>query len=298
MNLWNPSGHMSLWMIFATALVLGMVHGITPDEHTWPITFSYSIGSYSTRGGMKAGFLFSLAFMLQRAIASEIAYVALSSIMAFSHMESTIYMVVGVVMAISGAYILRVGKHIHFLGFIEQILDRLVGEADRKDGAQISDESIPRRSPLKLALLHGFIAGWGTGAFALIIYTVLSPQMPSVYLGFAPGLMFGLGTMIMQILLGAVVGFLFSKIRVDQSLLPYVARRVSGMVLLYGGLVFVVVGLAGLLLPINEWQVNTGLHIHNLDSLGVGFFLSVIMLFFVAGISMISTMRHVRTKKP
>jgi len=41
-----------------------MLHGITPDEHTWPITFSYAVGEYSTRGGMKAGFLFSLGFTI------------------------------------------------------------------------------------------------------------------------------------------------------------------------------------------------------------------------------------------
>jgi len=35
-----------------------MVHGITPDEHTWPITFNYAIGSYSIRGGLKAGLCF------------------------------------------------------------------------------------------------------------------------------------------------------------------------------------------------------------------------------------------------
>ncbi|HVB64913.1 MAG TPA: DUF2946 family protein, partial [Nitrolancea sp.] len=46
-NLWNPT-HISLGIDLLTALLLGMLHGVTPDEHTWPITFSYAVGSYST----------------------------------------------------------------------------------------------------------------------------------------------------------------------------------------------------------------------------------------------------------
>jgi ABC-type nickel/cobalt efflux system permease component RcnA len=46
-NLWDPV-HVTGLAVFITALVLGVIHGITPDEHTWPITFSYAIGSYST----------------------------------------------------------------------------------------------------------------------------------------------------------------------------------------------------------------------------------------------------------
>ena len=60
-NLWNPTN-----VTFIEALILsfllGIVHGLTPDEHTWPITFSYAVGSYSTKKGMKAGLIFSSGF--------------------------------------------------------------------------------------------------------------------------------------------------------------------------------------------------------------------------------------------
>ena len=50
------------------AFLLGLVHGITPDEHTWPITFSYAIGSYSTwRGIARRADLFA-AFAAQQAL--------------------------------------------------------------------------------------------------------------------------------------------------------------------------------------------------------------------------------------
>ncbi|MDE2274517.1 MAG: hypothetical protein KGL00_10010, partial [Gammaproteobacteria bacterium] len=61
LNLWNPVVGLGPGIALLTAFFLGLIHGITPDEHTWPITFSYSVGSYSSRGGMRAGLLFSLA---------------------------------------------------------------------------------------------------------------------------------------------------------------------------------------------------------------------------------------------
>jgi len=67
-----------------TAFLLGMVHGITPDEHTWPITLSYAVGGYSSRAGMRNALIFSLAFTLQRALASELAYLALARFLTLS----------------------------------------------------------------------------------------------------------------------------------------------------------------------------------------------------------------------
>ena len=30
--------------LLLSAFLLGVLHGVTPDEHTWPITLSYAIG--------------------------------------------------------------------------------------------------------------------------------------------------------------------------------------------------------------------------------------------------------------
>jgi ABC-type nickel/cobalt efflux system permease component RcnA len=112
-DLYNPTiaGFYSALLI---AFLLGIVHGITPDEHTWPITFSYAIGSYSTKGGAKAGMLFSLGFTLQRTLLSEIAYIALAPFFMSNRFDAIVYMVVGIVMAISGFYILRKGIYLHW----------------------------------------------------------------------------------------------------------------------------------------------------------------------------------------
>jgi ABC-type nickel/cobalt efflux system permease component RcnA len=76
-NLWDPL-HVTLAVDLLTAFLLGLIHGITPDEHTWPITFSYAVGGYSTRRGLRAGLIFSLAFTAQQALASELAYLGLA----------------------------------------------------------------------------------------------------------------------------------------------------------------------------------------------------------------------------
>ncbi len=47
------------------SFLFGLLHGILPDEHTWPITFSYAIAGWSGKEGMKAGLYFSAAFTLQ-----------------------------------------------------------------------------------------------------------------------------------------------------------------------------------------------------------------------------------------
>jgi hypothetical protein len=281
LNLWNPE-HLSLTIGLITAFILGMIHGITPDEHTWPITFSYSIGSYSTKGGMRAGLLFSLGFTIQRAIASELAFLALANFLMHPAAENLVYVVVGSVMAMSGYYIRHRGKAIHLIPWLEKLLP------NHSDYAPV---------PLKLAFVHGIVAGWGTGAFATIIYTVISPTMPSVYAGFVPGLLFGLGTVVTQVFIGAVFGWWMQRRQLNAAHKAFVGRFVSGNTLFYGGALFVLAGLLGLLEPsLTEWQINTGIKIHNLDSINLGLILVVAVVAVVGGLSMWQALHKVKHK--
>ncbi len=269
LNLWNPGPGLPMAVALLTAFLLGMLHGITPDEHTWPITFSYSVGSYSTRGGLKAGILFSLSFTLQRAVAAELAWYALVGPLMRGDVQFLIYAVVGVVMVVAGAYILRLGRNLHLLGFLEHW-------GRREESAD------PRPVPLSMTLVHGFVAGWGTGAFAVLVYTVLVPAMPGPAVAFMPGLLFGLGTMSTQALFGAFFGRCMERWRLNARDKACLARRMSGRTLLWGGLVFFLVGLAGQFLPLGRLYVVTPIRVHNLHQLGVGFFLVVVALFGVA----------------
>ena len=286
-NLWNPT-YEGIYAAILISYLLGVIHGITPDEHTWPITFSYAVGSYSTKGGAKAGLLFSSGFTVERAIMSEIAALALASFMLYPYFNSLVYIIVGAVMALSGFYIANKLKypHIHIL---EEWLYHVFGihkGHEEKEKMELEHMENPimtkvdgeyRPVPLRLAFVHGLIAGFGFGAFALIIYFVIAPNMP-IYLGFVPGLMFGLGTMTMQVLAGTAFGlWLTKKKNLTVRGIAFVARGISHFVLSYGGIAFVVAGIITLIFPaLWNYQIITGVKIHNLDAIGLPFFLVVI----------------------
>ncbi len=287
LNLWNPSDT-GLLVILLTSYLLGVVHGITPDEHTWPITFSYAVGSYSTKGGMKAGMLFSGGFTLQRAILSEVAFLALAGVFISVYVDGIVYIFVGLAMSLAGIYIMKKQRVAHFHS-LEKWLYRLFGihrhqeTREEKEFTHLSNPVIDDQGnpiPLKLAFVHGLIAGFGFGAFALILYTVLAPAMPSVYFGFLPGLLFGLGTMTMQVIIGAGFGAWMTKVKKLTSRgIRTVSVGISSYVLTYGGIAFFVAGIILILFPqVNDFSIITGIKIHNLDSLGIGFFMVVIVV--------------------
>jgi len=283
------------------AFLLGVLHGVTPDEHTWPITLSYAIGAGSGRRGMQAGLLFSAAFTLQRAIASELAFLALAPILANGSLNAAIDLAVGLVMAVSGAYILWRGRELHLTEGLERLLHRLlrVAEQDESDG-HLAVGSSP--VPLRMTLVHGFVAGWGTGAFAIIIYTVIAPAMPNAAVAFLPGLLFGLGTMLVQATAGAAIGAWMRSRGLGAAALTYVGRSVAGNTLLYGGLLFFAWGLFYLLLPglaaPLAQGLPTGLPIPNLDSVDAGLLLVAVIVFGIAAGSFVRAMRRVRLLLP
>jgi hypothetical protein len=295
-NLWNPQ-YEGLYAAFLVSYLLGIVHGITPDEHTWPITFSYAVGSYSVKGGAKAGLIFSSGFTLERALMSEIAAIALTGFMFYPYFNSLIYVVVGTVMAISGLYVSKKLRypHIHVIEHAFYSLfgihkHRAIEEEEEfehvKNPILRKDNGIYKPIPMRLAFVHGLIAGFGFGAFALIIYFVLAPSMP-IYIGFMPGLLFGLGTMTMQVLAGTIFGLWLSKAKkLSLQGIQTVARGMSSYVLTYGGSAFVIAGIVTIIFPVLwNYGIDTGLKVHNLDVLGLPFF---IVVFSVAVIGIIA----------
>lgn len=290
-----------LFGVLAASFLLGVLHGITPDEHTWPITVSYAIGAASGRRGLQAGLLFSAAFTLQRAIASELAFLALAPILASGALNAGIDLLVGVVMAVSGLYILRKGRELHLTEGLEQFLHRLlgVGRSDGTDGLPVGGD---RPIPVRMTLVHGFVAGWGTGAFAVIIYTVLAPAMPNAAVAFLPGLLFGLGTMLVQGLAGAALGAWMRARHLGASAMDYVSRSVAGNTLLYGGLLFAIWGLVSLLFPALADALDrglpTGIGIPNLDSVNAGLILVAFVVIVIAAGSFVRAVRHVQVLSP
>ena len=271
MNLWDPN-HVSLSVDLLTAFLLGLVHGITPDEHTWPITFSYAVGGYSTRRGLRAGLIFSAAFTAQQALASELAHLGLTHWFTFPAFDGVVYAVVGVVMAAAGIYITGWGAlpHLHLPG-----LDRLSPHRDQ-----------PRELKSWMPAVHGFIAGWGLDAFSAIIYTTLAPTMPSAATGWLPGLFFGLGTLIVQAAAGAAFGLWAARRGLPAEAIRAISLTTAARTLTWGGLAFFLFGIAALVFPsVGDVGIATPLRVHNLDSLGLPFLLVV---FTVVGIGVTS----------
>ena len=294
-NLYNPQNFTSLFSILLTAFLLGIVHGFTPDEHTWPITFSYSIGSYSTKGGFKTGLLFSLAFTFQRAVASELAFFALGKILTKPDVIPVVYIFVGIVMAFAGAYVIGLGKNFELFEKLEKIFIRFLKIKTLKEEHSENPDGKSKPIPIYMVLLHGFIAGWGTGAFAIIVYTVLAPKMPNAYTGFLPGLLFGLGTMATQIIIGMFVGRFMERLKIPKKGIQYIARRTSGLTLFWGGLAFVLAAAMELTFPkLIQWGFITPIKVHNLHNLGVGFFLVIFIILFILTISFIKSLKYVK----
>ncbi len=285
---------MPVGLIILTAFLLGVVHGITPDEHTWPITFSYAIGSYSTRRGLLSGLAFSGAFTVQRALACVLAYLALGHWLQGERTNAIVYLGVGLAMAAAGAYILRLGRvfHLHFrLPFVRPHMHH---------SETIVGEELPTR-PVRpwMAALHGFIAGWGIGAFAAILYTALAPSMPNVATAWIPGAAFGLGTMLMQAAAGALFGWWMRHRRLPEEAIALVARRVAGVTLWWGGVAFAVAGLVSLIAPqLVAWQLATPLRVHNLDQLNLGILLVVVVVLGIGGGALVQAMREASRRWP
>ena len=279
-DLWSPS-HVTFAGALATAFLLGIVHGVTPDEHTWPITFSYAVGGYSTRRGLLAGLIFSLAFTVQQALASELAYLGFAHLLTFEPLDTVIDIVVGIVMAAAGLFVMgrRALPHLH-----------LPGRARREAGEAGFREPKPW-----MPAVHGFIAGWGLDAFALIIYTVLAPAMPSAATGWLPGLIYGFGTLAVQAVAGAALGAWLGR----RGLPPEAIRRIglvtAARTLLWGGVAFIALGLVGVFFPgIADVAVTTPLRVHNLHTLGLPFF---VLLFTVLGVGLTSLIGATRAAR-
>jgi len=275
LNLWDPT-HVSFTVDLLTAFLLGIVHGVTPDEHTWPITFSYAIGGYSTARGLRAGLLFSLALAIQAAFASELAYLGLTQWFTFASFDNVIYIAVGVIMAAAGLFATGRGvlPHLHLPGL------------PRPQKRRQAQPPQPRELKWWMPAVHGFIAGWGIDAFSVIIYTTLAPAMPSAATGWLPGFVFGLGTLCVQAAAGAAFGAWAVRRGLPPEAIRNIALITAARTLTWGGLAFVLFGLFGLAFPgIADVGVRTPLPVHNLDTLGLPF---LILVFAVLGVGVTS----------
>ena len=286
----------TLWFLLAGCFGLGILHGLIPDEHTWPITFAYSVGTTTGRGGIQSASWFSLAFTAQRAMMSTIVYLALSAAIGFwgfslatadTAVNGPIYICVGAAMAIAGFLILteRIG---HFHPFMR------VSKRDLAKHTNPTGEAAQGRIPTHWCLIHGFISGFGTdsGILSTWIYitTILLFLVPNHlwYIAWLPGTLFGIGTFLVLMF----VGFFFGQTlqvakRFGPNRIANFGRLVGARTLLYGGILFMAVG------PLywTGWfDANVGFD--------VGQLIVIIILVGIALPTMLYTWREVRKLPP
>lgn len=289
-ELLNPPKGLPLSEILLISLFLGMLHGITPDEHTWPITFSYAVGEYSTRGGAKAGFLFSLGFTIQRAFLTTLGYLGLAAFYLKYNLDGPVYLIVGLVMALAGSYVLK-GRYLHLP--IDVLLGGHQHHSPNAERVPLHEAKV-REVPIKMTVVHGLIAGFGFGAYASVVTFALAPQVPGLIYAPLPGVMFGIGTMIMQIIIGAIFGSSLRAARLTEEDVKYIGRRTAGITLYYGGFAFALAGVLVMLLPpIDAWAISTGLPVPNLDAIDIGLILVLITVGAIGLYGIISSYREV-----
>jgi ABC-type nickel/cobalt efflux system permease component RcnA len=284
----------ALWFLLAVCFALGMLHGTIPDEHTWPITFAYSIGTTTGRGGIRSAAWFSMAFTAQRALMSMIVYLALSAAIgawgfnlatADAAVNGPVYIAVGLAMAVAGFLILtnRIG---HFHPFMRVSKNDLA----KHTGTGSSTPSPDAHIPTHWCIIHGFISGFGTDSSILstwiYITTILLFLVPNHlwFIGWLPGFLFGLGTFLVLML----VGFFFGKTlqvakRFGPNRIAQFGRLVGARTLLFGGIAFVAFG------PL-YW---TGWYAANVG-LDAGQFIVLLVLVGMAVPTMLYTWREVQ----
>ena len=91
----------------------------------------------------------------------------------------------------------------------------------------------------------------------------------------------------MQVLMGSLLGAWLSKRKkLSQAGIAFVGKSISSYILTYGGIAFTAAGAAVLIKPkILTYGITTNIKVHNLHSLGIGFFLVIVV---VGGIGLTS----------
>lgn len=259
----------TLWYLLLGCFALGMLHGVVPDEHTWPITFAYSVGTTTGKGGIRSGAWFSLAFTVQRAMMSVIVFFALAAVLGAwginlatqdTAVNGPVYIAVGLAMAIAGYLILR-DKIPHFHPFM-RISEKDLARHTAPDGTVTTPSATV---PVHWCVIHGFISGFGTdsGILSTWIYLITLPFLVANGLweiSWAPGALFGIGTFLVLMFIGFFFGetLQISK-RVGPNRIANFGRLVGARTLLFGGLAFVAFG------PL-YWSGWYGAHLSSVDA--------------------------------
>jgi len=166
-----------LWPVAIFAI--GVVHGLKPDEHTWPITISYGLMQKNLRKAMLSTAVFALALMLVWSALSALTSQLFSFFRSYS-LDPIVDVVVGVTMIGVASYLVL----------------------KEKDQTEAHEES---HADYKLIWIHGIAAAFGGDFIVVLLLTLALFQSTGANAGFLVGLIFGLASWIAQSLVVALV---------------------------------------------------------------------------------------------
>lgn len=158
-------------------LLIGIIHGIKPDEHTWPITVSYAMMQSNIKGVILSTITFTSALTLVWTLLSILINEALSLGLGEGKLDPEVDIIVGLTMiSVALFYIIKGKTH--------------------------STESKRISSPdYRMIWIHGVAAAFGGDFFVVLLLAVsiyaISPSFPI----FSVGLLFGLGSMLSQLII-------------------------------------------------------------------------------------------------
>jgi hypothetical protein len=152
------------WLL--AVLLVGIVHGLKPDEHTWPITVSYGLMQRDVRGVMAAVSVFAGALTLVWTLMSAL----MGQLMGLLNIEALhpyVDIIVGVTMIGVAAYLVF-GDH----------------------GA----EEDVRTADYRMIWVHGLAAAFGGDFVIVLVLTAALVPAISSGLAFLVGFTFGFGS--------------------------------------------------------------------------------------------------------
>jgi hypothetical protein len=204
------------WIL--AVFIIGIIHGLKPDEHTWPITISYGLMQRNTRGVITAVAVFAGALTLVWTLMSALAG-QLMGLLATSLLDPYVDIIVGLTMIGVAAYLVF-GNHEH----TEEV----------------------KTADYKVIWIHGLAAAFGGDFFIVLILTIALIPLISPGLSFLVGLAFGIGSLIAQsVIVIAVYKGIVRSVR-DWGTVAMAGRIALGIL----GFFMIGLGVTSLILPI------------------------------------------------
>ena len=163
-------------LVFLALFIIGFIHGIKPDEHTWPITIPYALVQKDLKRAVLASFVFTGALTLIWTILSFMVSQILSLLTNPEMLTPYATVAAGTTMiAVASLFIIKTKKNGNKIG---------------------TDHSVP---DYRYIWIHGLAASFGGDFFVvLVLSSVLLGSVIPVSLGFLIGFLFGIGSMIAQ----------------------------------------------------------------------------------------------------